>query len=216
MADPWAFMIPRPGDYQERPKTWTERNLDPLTQALLGRSTAQAGREADRNVSYLARALLDGAKFGAQTFGPQADVRDLTEGAQQMGQGVAGLDWRKLLEGGTQAAGGILGFAVPGSFGGMKRGIDDMAGGAAPRKARGAFEMDYFGSPVRLLQNPTNREIHGFINRTKYKAARRIVDPDTGDVYIWDAGDPALHAMVAEKLGVRFDANTVADMIEVD
>ena len=216
MADPYASMIPRPGMYQEKPKTWTERNLDPLTQALLGRGTAQAGREAENTIGALARKLAQGAKFGVESFGPQADVADLTRGAQQMGQGVAGLDWRKLLEGGAQAAGGILGFAVPGSFGGMKRGIDDMAGAPAPRKARGAFEMDYFGSPVRLLQNPTNREIHGFINRTKYKAARRVVDPDTGDVYIWDAGDPALHAMVAEKLGVRFDADTVADMIEID
>lgn len=99
------------------------------------------------------------------------------------------------------------------------------AGGAtgattAPRGAlamgagrKGSFSLDYFGQPVRVLQNPTAQELVGFLNRTKYKAARRLVDEDTGDVFVWDAADPALHQLVAEELGVT---PKVADVIGID
>jgi len=87
--------------------------------------------------------------------------------------------------------------------------------GRAARRGRGAFEIDYFGQPVRILENPSPQETKGFLNRTKYNAARRIVDPDTGDTYIWDANDPALHELVAEKLGI--DPKRVqGDMIGLD
>lgn len=87
--------------------------------------------------------------------------------------------------------------------------------GRAARRGRGAFELDYFGQPVRILENPSPQETKGFLSRTKYKAARRITDPETGDTYIWDAGDPALHELVAEKLGM--DPKRIqGDMIELD
>jgi hypothetical protein len=54
------------------------------------------------------------------------------------------------------------------------------------------------------------------MDRTKYKAARRIVDPETGDTFIWDANDPALHAMVAEQLGIKPGDKTIMDMIGID
>lgn len=88
--------------------------------------------------------------------------------------------------------------------------------GTMAGKARGAVELDYYGTPLRVLQNPSPREMAGFLGRSKYKAARRIIDPDTGDVYVWDAADPALHRMVAEHLGVPWRKNTVADIIGLD
>jgi hypothetical protein len=67
----------------------------------------------------------------------------------------------------------------------------------------GKFTLDYYGTPVNLLQNPSRQRLEGFLNRTKYKAARRIVDEDTGDIYVWDAADPALHEMIAKQLGIK-------------
>lgn len=82
----------------------------------------------------------------------------------------------------------------------------------APRKFS-TFSLDYYGTPVRIMQNPTDLQAAVFMNRTKYKAARRIVDPATGDTFIWDANDPALHAMVAKQLGI---AEGKFDMIGFD
>lgn len=88
--------------------------------------------------------------------------------------------------------------------------------GAPEQKlTRSKFDLDYFGTPVRILQNPTKMETSGFLNRTKYKAARRIKDPSTGDTYIWDAADPALHQMVAEQLGFAYDPQ-FGDIIGID
>ena len=85
----------------------------------------------------------------------------------------------------------------------------------AKKLSRGSFELEYYGQQVKVLQNPSPVQLKGFLNRTQYKAARRIVDPDTGDVYVWDAGDPALHALVAERIGV--DAGRMkADVLAID
>ena len=83
------------------------------------------------------------------------------------------------------------------------------------KRPRGSFEMDYFGQPVRILQNPSAQDLQGFLSRTKYKAARRITDPKTGEVYVWDAGDPALHKLVAERLGIEYD-DAMGDVIGLD
>lgn len=108
-------------------------------------------------------------------------------------------------------------------------GVEDalnVAGGAftggllAPRVA-GAVAAnrftipDHFGNAVSVLGNPTPKETAGFINRTKHKAARRVVDPATGDVYIWDGGEALLHEHLAKKLGIDPKRMT-ADMIYVD
>jgi len=90
-----------------------------------------------------------------------------------------------------------------------------MVARGARRLPRGSFELDFFDTPVKILQNPTERELKGFLNRTRFKAARRIVDPDTGDTYVWDANDPALHALVAEKLGID-PKRMQGDMIGLD
>jgi hypothetical protein len=89
-------------------------------------------------------------------------------------------------------------------------------GGGVQESRTGTFTLDYFGTPVRILQNPTPQQARGFMDRTKYKAARRIVDPETGDTFIWDANDPALHAMVAEQLGIKPGDKTIMDMIGID
>lgn len=77
------------------------------------------------------------------------------------------------------------------------------------------FTLDYFGQPVTILQNPSPLQTAGFLNRTKFRAARRIHDPDTGDMFIWDAGDPALHQLVADKLGIKHSPK-FWDMIGID
>lgn len=78
------------------------------------------------------------------------------------------------------------------------------------------FNVDYFGKAVKVLHNPSPQETFGFLNKTKYKAGRRIVDPETGDTFIWDAADPALHRMMGEKLGVPMNEKTIADVIGLD
>lgn len=78
---------------------------------------------------------------------------------------------------------------------------------------RGKFDLDYFGQPVNILQNPSPREMEAFLKRTKYQAARRIVD-ENGDVFLWDADAPALHQLVAEQLGITNPS--AMDMIGVD
>lgn len=95
-----------------------------------------------------------------------------------------------------------------------------LMGGSMVPKPRGSLgvnrlTIDYFGKPVTVLDSPSPRETAGFINRTKYKAARRIIDPDTGATYIWDAADPALHEMMAKHLGVD-PKKMQADMIGID
>jgi hypothetical protein len=78
------------------------------------------------------------------------------------------------------------------------------------------FEVNYFGKNLKVLHNPSPMETAGFLNRTKYKAARRLVDPTNGDTFIWDAADPALHSMMAETLGVPQTEHTIADVIGLD
>ena len=87
--------------------------------------------------------------------------------------------------------------------------------GRAPR-ASGFTEIDYYGEPLRILQNPSPQQMQGFMARTQYKAARRLVDPATGDVYLWDAGAPALHRNVADSLGIDWSARPVADILGLD
>lgn len=74
--------------------------------------------------------------------------------------------------------------------------------------------LDYYGDQLPLTVNPSKKEIEALVGKTKYKALRRLVDPDSGNVYVWDAGAPALHFGVAENLGIRFDED-LADIIEV-
>lgn len=83
------------------------------------------------------------------------------------------------------------------------------------RRAGGSFRLPYFGKDVKILQNPSPGAVKGFLNRTKYKAARRLVDKQTGDVYIWDANDPALHKLVADELGIDIK-EADADIIGID
>ena len=106
------------------------------------------------------------------------------------------------------------GLGIMGGMGGAPRGVLG-SHGASPGRARGAFELDYFGSPVKILQNPSQSQLLGFLSRTKYKAARRLHDPTTGDTYVWDANDPTLHHHVAQQLGLDM-SKVVADTIGVD
>src|SRR5690606_41584244 len=80
-----------------------------------------------------------------------------------------------------------------------------VAGGAPAGALGSGFVLDYFGTPVRILQNPSKMATVGFLKRTKYRAARRITDPDTGDVYLWGADDAALDQNVDKYLCINHD-----------
>jgi len=184
---------------------------DPVSQALFGQQTLQPYRPSMRD--RIADALSDfSGRLGAGRY-TQQDVGRFARGAMDfvpfLGDAVAADDARQSWRQGDVVGAGVNALAAAL---GVVPVVGDVAGKAV-RRARGAFEMDYFGTPVRILQNPTPREAAGFMNRTKYKAARRIQDPRTGDVYIWDANDPALHEMMAEKLGIE---GPISDMIGID
>lgn len=57
---------------------------------------------------------------------------------------------------------------------------------------------------MKILKNPTNEEIAAIIHGSTLKAARRITDPRTGDVYVWDATE-GTHRQGADYLGVPYD-----------
>lgn len=87
---------------------------------------------------------------------------------------------------------------------------------AMPGRLRSSkFDLNYFGQPVRIMQNPSPQRLHGAIAQTKYKAMRRIEDAD-GNVYVWDAADPALHHMVAKELGLDTKTLKLSDTIGID
>jgi hypothetical protein len=84
-------------------------------------------------------------------------------------------------------------------------------GGRLPRNG---MEIDYFGTPVQIVHNPSSQQLKGLIGKTKYKAVRRIKDNE-GNVYVWDASDPALHDLVAESLGIA-KGSFSGDMLGID
>lgn len=120
-----------------------------------------------------------------------------------------------VVEGGNFSQGDVTDMALNfGLLGGAAGAATAPKGALAMGSGRhGSMRLDYFGTPVRVLQNPTPKEIEGFLGRTKFKAARRLIDKETGDVFIWDAADPALHDLVAKEIGI--DPAT-ADMIGLD
>lgn len=88
--------------------------------------------------------------------------------------------------------------------------------GVMPGRMRsGKFDLNYFGQQVKILQNPSQQRLSGAIAQTKYKAMRRIEDAD-GNVFVWDAADPALHHMVAKELGINPSSLRVSDIIGMD
>lgn len=87
--------------------------------------------------------------------------------------------------------------------------------GAFGRRAPpNGFEIDYFGTPVQIVKNPRGEQLKNLMNGTKHKAVRRLID-ENGDVYVWDAADPALHDLVAESLGMK-KGSFKGDMLGID
>jgi len=150
------------------------------------------GRYGQQYVTDRVGTLLDFIPAVGETVGADEVRRDLRAGRY-----------------GAAAAGTVATLA------GVVPVVGDAAGKGIRRLARGHFDLDYFGQPVRVLANPSPQQVQGFINRTKYKAARRIHDPKTGETFIWDAADPALHQLVADRMGITGD-HLVMDMIGID
>lgn len=157
-----------------------------------------------------------GARLGAD----RSTQHDLNRQATELADFVPGLnlavglnDASRKIKAGNDAGGmaeiGLAALGLLPSLGGMVR-------KAGEKLTRGKFEMDYFGQSVGILQNPTPEQIVGFLNRTKYQSARRIHIPETGETFIWDAADPALHKLVAEKLGISIDDKLIMDIIGLD
>lgn len=133
-----------------------------------------------------------------------AETLSPTMGAYGMGQGL-GTTTNALMQGDyTGAAESGLPLAAMAFMPGRGTGIP-----------RANFALDYFGKPVNIMQNPSNSQLQGAMNKTKYKAMRRIQDQE-GNTYVWDAADPALHNMVAEKMGIDPKTLRLSDMIEMD
>jgi hypothetical protein len=153
--------------------------------------------------------------FGAGRYGQQyvSDrVGSILDFIPLVGDAIGADEVRRDIRGhryGSAAAGTVATLA------GLLPIAGDAAGKAIKKLARGRFDLDYFGQPVRILQNPTPQQTAGFINRTKHKAARRIVDPKTGETFVWDAADPALHKLVAERLGLTGE-DLIMSMIRID
>jgi hypothetical protein len=53
-------------------------------------------------------------------------------------------------------------------------------------------------------KNPDDATVACIIRGSRHKAARRITDPSTGDVWVW-AAEAATHAEGAARLGVPYD-----------
>ena len=56
---------------------------------------------------------------------------------------------------------------------------------------------------IRALKNPAPHQIAALIASSKHKAAHRIEDEKTGDVYVWDAAE-GTHAEGAAQLGLAY------------
>jgi len=172
-----------------------------LAQALMAPAAAPVQRR-EFAVDPAQRVAPGQASVGnaTQHFSPLDTVDPLARLLMRRGQGQTVDDTRRLYRAAIDAAG----FAAT-------------APGAIARIARRAtgfttIDNDYGGS-VRLLQNPTQQQLNGFMSRTEYKAARRLVDPATGDVYVWDAGNPALHDFVARRLGIEYKAKGEGEVL---
>lgn len=70
---------------------------------------------------------------------------------------------------------------------------------------KAGFEINHFGTPIKIYENLSPQEIAGLIKKTKYGAVRALDDPATSTKYYWDAAAPALHKNVAEQIGIKFD-----------
>jgi hypothetical protein len=57
---------------------------------------------------------------------------------------------------------------------------------------------------VKALKNPTEAQIRALVDESKYKAARRIQDPRSGDFYYWPA-EQGTHRQGADYLMVPYD-----------
>jgi hypothetical protein len=91
------------------------------------------------------------------------------------------------------------------------------AGFGGVTRSRGFLRMeDDFGAPLRVLHNPTPQQMQEFLRSTRYKAARRLTDPATDDVYLWDAGAASLHQNMARRLGIEYSPRGVGEIVTLD
>lgn len=127
-----------------------------------------------------------------------------------LGEAVGADETSRAFQAGNYGDAALLG---AGTLVGAVPGVGDVAKKGLSGLRSSSFSLDYFGTPIRVLQNPSPQSLKGFLNRTKYKAARRVIDKDTGDVFVWDANDPALHELIAKELAIK---NMEGDVIGLE
>jgi len=82
-----------------------------------------------------------------------------------------------------------------------------------------AQDIDFHvrGQDTQVLENPSPQEAKRLAAQAQYGQVRAMKDPDTGDVYVWDAAT-AIHSDIAERLGIDLgktvDAEWTIDEIE--
>lgn len=58
--------------------------------------------------------------------------------------------------------------------------------------------------PMTIFENPSADEIARIIRGSVHNAARRLVDPRNGNIYVWDAAE-GTHRDGAAQLGIPYD-----------
>lgn len=162
------------------------RNYDPTLRERIGAGVANA----------LYSLGLGGDK--RESFRHSNRLMDVIGAVPIVGDALDAYDAGREIGGGNL----IKGAAVLGAS--MLPGVSAKGAGEAARRISSSFDLDYFGTPIKVMQNPSQKRLLGFMARTKHKAVRQLTDPETGDVFVWDAGDPALHQLVAEQLGMKY------------
>lgn len=76
---------------------------------------------------------------------------------------------------------------------------------AGPKLSRGVEDIEFHDFTMKAFRNPTASQAAAFME--KHGEIRGIFDADTGDCYLWKAGQ-ATHDQVAEKLGMDWGTIT--------
>lgn len=170
-----------------------------MADGFYGAMRAYSPSPRERMGAGLAGVLQQLGIDGRESFRHANRVMELLGFVPGVGDALDAYDAGRMMGSGSPWAGASLLGAT------MLPGVGAEGARKAARRISSTFDLDYFGRPLKVLQNPSPKKLQGFMGRTKHKAARMLKDPDTGDMFVWDADEPALHQLVAEQLGMKYD-----------